>query len=432
MIDVNFSEIEAQVKDVISYSQGLSPHEISCREIISQWWENKSWLYGELNNNLIWESPEPVSIHMTDEIKDTLVKNFIEITEDFLYGELVGEPSDEDYRSEIEDWIVWIRANQRGFFNNSVVDPLPGEREMKQGMKLIKAFKFFNFPEDVIRKLQDMASQIIQQNKIEGILCFSIHPLDFLSLSDNESKWRSCHALDGEYRAGNLSYMIDPSTVVCYLKSTHDVQLERFPKGLLWNNKKWRVLFHIHREKHIAYVNRQYPFNSEQLIFEAQSTPIMIRMGFDESRLYFQTHGFREVNGHFLNQNYFSIHGYVVNPKEMCGGDEQSLQYNDFVSSPHYRPQYILSCHYDGRWPSSKEVVEQEFKVEIGKRVPCLCGCGNYLDDSCKMICDNCQEDSKIGYCSICWDEIYNVEEYAQDEDGRLYCESCARNRGLI
>ena len=28
---------------------------------------------------------------------------------------------------------------------------------------------------------------------------------DYLSLSENAFNWRSCHALDGEYRAGNLS-----------------------------------------------------------------------------------------------------------------------------------------------------------------------------------------------------------------------------------
>ena len=42
---------------------------------------------------------------------------------------------------------------------------------------------------------------------MEGYLYLSIHPLDYLSISETNHGWRSCHALDGEYRNGNLSYL---------------------------------------------------------------------------------------------------------------------------------------------------------------------------------------------------------------------------------
>lgn len=83
---------------------------------------------------------------------------------------------------------------------------------------------------------------LIQEDKVTGILCLSIHPLDYLSLSENTYNWRSCHALDGEYRAGNLSYMMDNTTVVCYLKGEDEAELPHFPAEVKWNSKKWRML----------------------------------------------------------------------------------------------------------------------------------------------------------------------------------------------
>ena len=82
---------------------------------------------------------------------------------------------------------------------------------------------------------------ILQEDKIEGTLCFSVHPLDFLSSSENTYNWRSCHSLDGEFCAGNLSYMADSATMICYLKSDKEEILPRFPEDIPWNNKKWRV-----------------------------------------------------------------------------------------------------------------------------------------------------------------------------------------------
>ena len=47
---------------------------------------------------------------------------------------------------------------------------------------------------------------ILQDVKVSGDLVLSVHPLDYLSISDNNHNWYSCHSLDGEYGAGNLGY----------------------------------------------------------------------------------------------------------------------------------------------------------------------------------------------------------------------------------
>ena len=45
----------------------------------------------------------------------------------------------------------------------------------------------------------------------------SVHPCDFLEMSNRDNSWRSCHRLDGgEYMAGTLSYMNDGASMIFY------------------------------------------------------------------------------------------------------------------------------------------------------------------------------------------------------------------------
>ena len=170
-------------------------------------------------------------------------------------------------RSEFGGYLDWQRE---GFFKNEVVDDYQlydengnKSRLIKKGTKLIKTFKYFVEDEELLHTLESRASQIIQENKVEGTLCFSVHPLDYLSISENDYNWRSCHALDGEYRAGNLSYMTDECTIICYLRGKKETKLPRFPESVKWNSKKWRVLFYISNNKEMVFAGKQYPFTSE-------------------------------------------------------------------------------------------------------------------------------------------------------------------------
>lgn len=417
-------KLQSQVEDVITYSQGFSKNNINCHDIIDAWWNNKSKFFPILGKNLIWESPHPISIDYSTEMKESMFDQFVVSAADYL--DRCGE--DEDNYCTWEDW---IRDNRDGFFKNVVINAMP-DTEMKVGMKLIKAFKFFNLSDSSVRYIQDLASQIIQKTKIEGTLCVSIHPLDYLSISENNMNWRSCHALDGEYRAGNLSYMVDPSTIVCYIRSHVDVQLRRFPDGLLWNNKKWRVLLHVGSSFNIAYVNRQYPFSCDDLIKELQVTNPMIIMGFSDPAGYVKDAGFCNIKSYGLSQNYFVYKGLVLDPRVVCGGDERSLQYNDFIHSPHYTPQFIKT-NRRYFFDMTTEQANSDLKAEIGKRVPCPCGCGNFLTDSDCMICDYCRDqlNGVIGYCEECGEPIYEDDLFGVsiEDTSRIYCRSCSYGR---
>lgn len=95
------------------------------------------------------------------------------------------------------------------------------------------------------RKLEDIITAISQLHNdkiIEGDLCLSIHPMDYMTMSDNECDWESCMSWEnyGEFRAGTLEMLTSSCVVVAYIKSSRDMQY------LNWNNKRWRELFIVH------------------------------------------------------------------------------------------------------------------------------------------------------------------------------------------
>lgn len=87
-------------------------------------------------------------------------------------------------------------------------------------------------------------SQILNQRTLEGDLCLSIHPADYLTASLNTCGWESCMNIDGGcYRSGILEMMNSPCVVVAYLTAKDDMPLGDSDNICYWNNKKWREFF---------------------------------------------------------------------------------------------------------------------------------------------------------------------------------------------
>ena len=212
---MQYKEIQEKFNKVISYSQGIEHPQTD--NLFSRWLENKRDFIEAMDGRLIWEWPEPVSFELGIKEKNLRIDDFIDMV---------------CTKWQNNDLADFISLERDGFFSNQVVTQYIYPQKniiIPQGMKLLKAFKYFEDDIKVLNDMQSSASMIIQEDKVTGTLCLSVHPLDFLSTSENNHNWRSCHALDGEYKAGNLSYMVDKSTIICYLKSNRDEQLPNFP-----------------------------------------------------------------------------------------------------------------------------------------------------------------------------------------------------------
>lgn len=120
---------------------------------------------------------------------------------------------------------------------------------------------------NIIEKYRLIHSQILNNKKSHGNLCISIHPMDFLTASDNKCKWNSCmtwtrYGDPGEYRNGMLEMMNSPIVVIAYLESNSTY----YPMGtdyIPWSNKKWRELFIVER----SYISgiKGYPYYATDL-----------------------------------------------------------------------------------------------------------------------------------------------------------------------
>ena len=242
---MQYKEVQKKFNEVISASQGIEDPQTD--DLFQKWMEAKRDFIEAMDGQLIWEWPEQVAFELGSKEKNLRVDDFVELIQN---------------RWQNNDLADFVAFEKDGFFSNQVTRQyICPQRNLiiPQGMKLLKAFKFFENDVKVLNDIQSAASMIIQEDKITGTLCLSVHPLDFLSLSENTHNWRSCHALDGEYRGGNLSYMVDRSTIICYIRSNRDDYLPDFG-DVKWNSKKWRVLLFFSNKWDMLFAGRQYPF----------------------------------------------------------------------------------------------------------------------------------------------------------------------------
>lgn len=93
-------------------------------------------------------------------------------------------------------------------------------------------------------------------------LKLSIHPMDFLTQSENDYGWRSCTAMDGEFNTSPFSMILDNCSMIAYAESVKS-NLKFFSEQKKtvhhWNNKKWRMLLHWSVNMDAIGINRHYP-----------------------------------------------------------------------------------------------------------------------------------------------------------------------------
>lgn len=119
--------------------------------------------------------------------------------------------------------------------------------------------------EDEWEKFRIAHSLVLNQKKIKGTMCLSIHPLDYATASDNDNGWSSCMSWreEGCYRMGTVEMMNSPMVICAYVKSDKaEMCIDNRP----WNSKKWRTWAIV--TKDAICTNRQYPYHSDSLAIE--------------------------------------------------------------------------------------------------------------------------------------------------------------------
>lgn len=159
--------------------------------------------------------------------------------------------------------------------------------QINEGCSPVKAlgkivnYLWDNFPviknkyPDLLNKYEDFRqrhSLILNDKELKGNLVLSIHPLDFLTMSNNSLGWQSCMKWElsedinesGCYHAGTIEMMNSNNVICCYLESKIPYEFyknEQTGEVSLWNNKRWRNLFIVTPE--IICSGKAYPYQHE-------------------------------------------------------------------------------------------------------------------------------------------------------------------------
>lgn len=419
------------VQKVIAYRENhLEPYDYHALEgvkiMLQIWKKNKNYFYSELFNGYCVEEIGEVAVKLDSEQKKSLTREFIEKI-DSDWADMF--PDFEDYEDEARDLVDFLESNFDMFFDNKTKYQYeaPDGTIISENSKISKSFKHFFDNKELVRALQDKYSALIQQDKMTGTLCASIHPLDYLSSSENNYKWRSCHALNGDFAGGNAGYMMDSCTMIFYLKGADDVKLPRFPKDVLWNDKKWRMLVFISDEGRMIWAGRQYPFASDELkLFVLE----YLRKIYNEDYPDWSDNYVTMVDNHHLNEEYiFHPCGSLLPKKLFIKDAKLSAHYNDLLYSSYYTPTYTMNERYS---IDSTDIP----KVIVGHTPICAC-CGQKKQiNTSRFICDECEEVLNPPTCKYCgkiveshsdltW--VYGVGDICPEclEQQTQICEEC-------
>ena len=418
-----YKDIQEQFNQVLAYSQNLEHIEINTDKLFADWAKSKHFFI-EKFGGLIYEIPGKITFNLSEQERQYRVEAFIEkVYTD--YGNI--------------DLAEFIGENRHGFFENKVIFA-NHMKKIPAGMKLVKAFKHFEDDPTLLASIQNEASMIIQEDKVEGILCFSVHPLDFLSLSENNHNWSSCHALNSDYRSGNLSLMMDECTFIAYLKSDKgDEVLPHFPPHIKWNSKKWRTLFFLASYKDLLFNARQYPFSiNDQIENIKEYISAIFKIKFSEwhNELMHTYMVDDYVVG--LGSGYLGV-GTTLKALSEVVKDQSELHYNDILYSTVTSPIWAYRKEEGYRFSTmiTRISTNANTQIKLGGEAMCIhCGQHPILEGS-TMLCKDCElkygecNSDLFGICSCCG-EPYYIEDSVSDAFDDPYCPSCAEDILLV
>lgn len=143
--------------------------------------------------------------------------------------------------------------------------------QLQKGMKPMRAIQkvidYFQL-EDLKESFEEFRiehSRIYNEKELKGNMCISINPIDYLTMSDNNSNWSSCMSWvsDGCYHTGTVEMMNSNNVVCCYLEAAEPYYFgKNSEKTEDWqcSNKKWRQLFYVTNE--IIVGGKAYPYQN--------------------------------------------------------------------------------------------------------------------------------------------------------------------------
>lgn len=285
--------------------------------------------------------------------------------------------------------------------DGKVIKVPEGAKVMRVLQKIAKEFDLPDF--EIFRNHISRITEI-RKSKIKFTL--SIHPLDYMTMSDNANGWESCMNWTqgpGSYRAGTIEMMNSPVVVVAYITTK-----PYYPANtsIEWTSKSWRELIIVHPNT-ICSV-KSYPYYN---------------IAFDKALVNWLANLVEEKTEWRYNrkkpQESLESCSYIEAWQDKEDEDNHFLldfetneMYNDFGNTENYG---IFSINP----PDNKY---RTFAINYSGLMTCMCcgeNCGWY-DNTEAVICEDCEPSI---YCYCCGERV-NAND-AIEVDGEWVCEDC-------
>jgi len=418
-----------------AYSDYTDTHkEKGLRHVLRYWESNKSrYLFKLLGEKLIYSKEikyERPSEEVYDQFYYELTSDFdspLKIFREYFIKQLNKIYTTDDYKNQ-EYWLCShllepsvLTDNKVGLAYDLEINDkkIRVQQESKPVKVLRKIVTALELDEELFEKFRLKHSLILNQKMIKGELCLSIHPYDYMTMSDNNNDWESCMSWinEGCYRRGTVEMMNSPSVIVAYLKSSRNTTF--YGTNLEWSNKKWRQLFVVTED--FATGIKGYPYHNLELEKEVLKTIAELakeNLGWE----------YYDQFPKFIEEAY-RCHNYPV-AKINLTDDENfwvklnfsvDTMYNDFHSGCE---NYVII--------NTNITENTDIDYFYGGPVVCMCcGCENsdygYDDEAMYLVCDHCgnSEPDPYAICSECGDDLYDRDDCVELDSGYTICNSC-------
>lgn len=283
--------------------------------------------------------------------------------------------------------------------DNKTVSFSPSMKPMKMLAKLNSIYHFWT--DEELEYFRITVSQALNQKKLKGELCLSIHPLDFITMSENKSNWSSCMSWSkyGCYRRGTVEMMNSPYVLVAYITSKNEMDIN----GNSWNNKKWRELVMVNHD--LISSIKGYPYQSPDLA-------IIVNNWITELA--------KENWGVEFNTE----KDYDYDSSEYEFDFTTGAMYNDFGSTTHhiYLNKEIKNSYFDYNYSGPTQCMRcGRITDDFGEYLELLYECDDQPEAE-ELACNSCT-DYHYDYCPYCEGRIHHEEGY--EVDGEIYHEEC-------
>lgn len=485
MVDLIKEISEADKRKIIDYIliYGNIAEEKFCGldEWLGYWNKSKTKLFHLLGNQLQYKFPIKVEKRREDLIEE--MSNFIyneqrDFTQVFcnFFYDMIKLKAENGYFCFVDVTSAFRSSvayadNKLDDFNYSESITVDGKKrtlKITSGMKIIKAIgkvlEYYNLQKDSLEenyqtdlemliehfeRFKIEHSLILNDKYISGTGVISIHPLDFMTMSDTKS-WTSCMSWSkgGCYNIGSVELLNSNNVIMCYIENKKPMNFnsydlsesikkpnpaesyfykehlvyttERIREGFLkqndeafeWADKKFRMFAVV--TKDIILSGRNYPYANDEIakiFIEKIKDLAKENMNWEYEYGLEPYRDMKHMTQYRLEQNHRWIackdtfkHNILLSTEVM---------YNDFFGMRSSRDYW---CY--------RNKVKHNVVLSISGKVPCLC-CGQVGDPRGEKAYD--YDDDAEEYqntegfiCQTC------IEDYASYQDDICVCTYCS------